>query len=76
MIDAAALDWGGCCDNENGDGHEYFWWTQQKMTDEYALDGAFTPMFSFEHAVRVSRGPAQRAFRETRHSARPASAGP
>ena len=30
MIDAASLDWGGCCDNENGGGHEYFWWTQQK----------------------------------------------
>ena len=56
MIDAAALDWGGCCDNENGGGHEYFWWTQQKMTDEYALDAAFVPMFSFKHAVAYPEG--------------------
>src|SRR5665213_3298515 len=28
MIDAGGLDWGGCCDTENGEGHEYFWWRE------------------------------------------------
>jgi hypothetical protein len=69
MIDAAALDWGGCCDNENGGGHEYFWWTQQKMTDEYALDAAFVPMFSFKHAVPYPEG--QRSLLFARRGIRP-----
>jgi hypothetical protein len=56
MIDAAALDWGGCCDVENGEGHEYFWWREQTMADEYKLGGRFVPMFAFEHAVRYPEG--------------------
>ncbi len=56
MIDAAALDWAGCCDNENGLGHEYFWWSQQKIADEYKLRDRFIPMFSYEHAVRYPEG--------------------
>ncbi len=72
MIDATSLDWGGCCDNENGGGHEYFWWTQQKMTDEYALGDAFTPLFSFEHAVPYPEGQrnllfAKRGIRPIQH---------
>jgi len=33
LIDAANMDWGGCCDHDNGGGREYPWWLQQKMTD-------------------------------------------
>jgi hypothetical protein len=56
MIDAGSLDWAGCCDNEDGPGHEYFWWSQQKMTDEYKLGDRFVPLFSYEHAVRYPEG--------------------
>lgn len=74
LIDAAALDWGGCCDYENGGGHEYFWWTQQKMTDAYNLDDRFLPMFSFEHSVRYPEGHrnillARRGIRPIQHLA-------
>jgi len=69
MIDAAAFDWGGCCDNENGGGHEYFWWTQQKVSDEFALDGAFVPMFSFQHAVAYPEG--QRSLLFAKRGIRP-----
>jgi hypothetical protein len=56
MIDAAALDWGGCCDYDNGGGHEYFWWRQQTMTDAFYLGGRFTPMFSFERQAHYPEG--------------------
>lgn len=56
MIDAAGLDWGGCCDTENGEGHEYFWWRQQTMADAYLMASRFTPMFAFEHMVRYPEG--------------------
>jgi hypothetical protein len=56
MIDAASLDWGGCCDNENGGAHEYFWWTQQKTADEYKLGDRFVTLFSYGHAVRYPEG--------------------
>ncbi len=56
MIDAAALDWGGCCDYENGEGHEYSWWREQTMTDALKLAGHFIPMFSFEHQARYPEG--------------------
>ncbi|MGH9665165.1 MAG: hypothetical protein ACRD9L_12135, partial [Bryobacteraceae bacterium] len=35
IIDAAALDWVGCCDHDNGAGREYSWWYEQKLTDIY-----------------------------------------
>jgi len=56
MIDAAYMDWGGCCDHDNGAGYEYYWWTQQKLTDAYHLHGKYTPMFSFERSVRYPEG--------------------
>ena len=56
MIDAAALDWGGCCDIENGEGHEYFWWREQTMTDAWRLGDHFTSLFAFDHAVRYPEG--------------------
>jgi hypothetical protein len=75
MIDAASLDWGGCCDNENGGAHEYFWWTQQKMSDEYHLGARFVPLFSYEHAVPYPEGQrnvlfAKRGIRPVPHLAR------
>jgi hypothetical protein len=56
MIDAAALDWGGCCDNENGDGHEYFWWRQQTAADAWQLGDRFIPLFAFGHEARYPEG--------------------
>jgi hypothetical protein len=56
MIDAGGLDWGGCCDTENGEGHEYFWWREQTMADAYQLSANFVPMFAFEHLVRYPEG--------------------
>jgi hypothetical protein len=56
MIDGAALDWGACCDNENGEGHEYFWWRQQMAAEAYKLGDRFIPLFAFEHEVRYPEG--------------------
>ncbi len=56
MIDAAYMDWGGCCDHDNGGGREYYWWTQQKLTDAYHLGDSFVPMFSYERSVRYPEG--------------------
>jgi hypothetical protein len=56
MIDAAYMDWVGCCDHDNGGGREYYWWTQQKLTDAYKLGQQFIPMFSYERSVRYPEG--------------------
>ncbi|MBL8218310.1 MAG: hypothetical protein JNL62_03740, partial [Bryobacterales bacterium] len=56
MIDAAYMDWGGCCDHDNGGGREYSWWIQQKLTDAYKLGSNFVPMFSYERSVRYPEG--------------------
>ncbi|MBL8173783.1 MAG: hypothetical protein JNK48_03890 [Bryobacterales bacterium] len=56
MIDAAYMDWGGCCDHDNGGGREYSWWIQQKLTDAYKLGTSFVPMFSHERSVRYPEG--------------------
>ena len=56
MIDAASMDWGGCCDHDNGGGREYSWWIQQKLTDAYKLGSNFVPMFSYERSVRYPEG--------------------
>jgi len=50
------MDWVGCCDHDNGGGHEYFWWLQQKMTDAYHLGGRFVPMFAYERSVPYPEG--------------------
>jgi hypothetical protein len=55
-LDAAELDWIGCCDHDNGFGREYSWWTIQKLTDMFLLPGAFTPMFSYERSVAYPEG--------------------
>jgi hypothetical protein len=56
LIDAAGMDWGGCCDHDNGSGREYAWWLQQKLTDAYHLGGSYVPMFSYERSVVYPEG--------------------
>ena len=56
LIDAAAMDWGGCCDHDNGGGREYFWWLSQKLTEAYTLGDKHVEMFSYERSVRYPEG--------------------
>jgi len=56
LIDAAYMDWAGCCDHDNGGGREYSWWIEQKFTDAYRIPGRYTPMFSYERSVRYPEG--------------------
>jgi hypothetical protein len=56
LIDSAYMDWGGCCDHDNGNRREYFWWQQQKLTDAYKLGEKFIPMFSYERSVVYPEG--------------------
>jgi hypothetical protein len=55
-IDAAALDWVGCCDHDNGTAREYTWWLEQKYTDAYLLGTRFVPMFNYERSVNYPEG--------------------
>lgn len=55
-IDAAGLDWLGCCDHDNGDGREYSWWTTQKLVDAFYAPGAFVSLFSYERSVAYPDG--------------------
>jgi hypothetical protein len=56
MIDAASMDWGGCCDHDNGAGREYSWWIEQKLTDAYHLPNTYVPMFAYERSVQYPEG--------------------
>jgi len=56
IIDAADLDWVGCCDHDNGGGREYSWWTTQKLTDIFYTPGKFAPLFSYERSVQYPEG--------------------
>ncbi|MDQ2900972.1 MAG: hypothetical protein M3Y07_14410, partial [Acidobacteriota bacterium] len=56
LVDAAALDWSGCCDHDNGAGREYNWWLEQKYNDAYKLGSQFVPMFSYERSVEYPEG--------------------
>ena len=56
FIDAAALDWVGCCDHDNGGAREYSWWLTQKFTDAYLLGTKFVPMFYSERSVAYPEG--------------------
>jgi hypothetical protein len=56
MLDAAYMDWAGCCDHDNGNGREYTWWITQKLTDAFYVPGKFVPMFSHERSVRYPEG--------------------
>jgi hypothetical protein len=55
LLDAASMDWAGCCDHDNGGG-EYSWWTIQKYTDAYYIPERFISMFSYERSVRYPEG--------------------
>ncbi|MGO8788200.1 MAG: hypothetical protein ACLQVL_12570 [Terriglobia bacterium] len=56
VLDAAAMDWVGCCDHDNGAGREYSWWITQKLTDVFYSPGRFVPMFSYERSVGYPEG--------------------
>jgi Protein of unknown function (DUF3604) len=56
ILDAAALDWVGCCDHDNGGGREYSWWTTQKLTDIFYAPGKFAPLFAYERSVSYPEG--------------------
>jgi hypothetical protein len=56
LIDAASMDWGGCCDHDNGAGREYSWWLEQKLTDVYHLGNRYVPMFAYERSVVYPEG--------------------
>src|SRR5205814_6995014 len=55
-IDAAAFDWIGNGDHDNGAGREYPWWLTQKLSDAYHTRGTFTPMFTYERSVAYPHG--------------------
>ncbi len=55
-IDAAALDWIGNGDHDNGAGREYSWWLTQKLTDAYYVKDRFTPIFCYERSVSYPHG--------------------
>jgi hypothetical protein len=55
-IDAAALDWIGNGDHDNGAGREYSWWLTQKLTDAYHVKDRFTPLFCYERSVSYPHG--------------------
>ncbi|MDQ6707553.1 MAG: hypothetical protein M3Z85_16440, partial [Acidobacteriota bacterium] len=69
MIDAAPLDWGGCCDHDNGAAREYSWWLLQKYTEAYLLAGRYTPLFNYERSVGYPDGHRNAIF--ARRGARP-----
>ena len=55
-IDAASLDWIGCCDHDDGGAREYSWWLTQKFTDAYALGSKFVPMYYYERSISYPEG--------------------
>ncbi|HJZ94866.1 MAG TPA: DUF3604 domain-containing protein [Candidatus Solibacter sp.] len=56
ILDTGALDWVGCCDHDNGNGREYTWWTEQKLTDIFHAPGVFVSMFAYERSVAYPEG--------------------
>jgi len=56
FIDAASLDWVGCCDHDNGAAREYTWWLMQKFSDAYLLGTKFVPMYYYERSVNYPEG--------------------
>ncbi len=56
LIDAADMDWAGCCDHDNGAAREYSWWLIQKMSDAYHLGTRYVPMFAYERSVVYPEG--------------------
>ena len=56
ILDAASMDWAGCCDHDNGSNREYSWWITQKLTDVFYRPGEFVPMFSYERSLPYPEG--------------------
>lgn len=50
-IDAAAMDWMGNGDHDNGQHHEYCWWQIQKTTDLFHHAPVFTSTLTYERSV-------------------------
>jgi len=55
-IDAAALDWIGVGDHDNGFGSEYMWWLMQKTTDLYHHAPRFVGVPTYERSVVYPNG--------------------
>ncbi|MEX2262037.1 MAG: hypothetical protein WD696_08790 [Bryobacteraceae bacterium] len=64
ILDAADMDWSGCCDHDNGGGREYSWWISQKLTDIFYTPGRFVPMFSYERSVPYPEGHRNTVFEQ------------
>jgi hypothetical protein len=54
-IDAASMDWFGCCDHDAGN-REYSWWMIQKYTDAFHLGSRFVTLFNYERSVQYPEG--------------------
>ncbi len=55
-LDAAAQDWIGNGDHDNGNGREYPWWITQKTTDLFGVPGRFAPMYTYERSCNYPDG--------------------
>ena len=56
MIDAAQMDWVGCCDHDNGAGREYTWWISQKLRICFTLRARSFRCSTTSEASRIPEG--------------------
>jgi hypothetical protein len=73
-LDAAAMDWIGNGDHDNGRGREYVWWIVQKVTDIFHHPPHFVPPFTHERSVVYPNGHRNVMF--SRRGIRPLPRGP
>jgi hypothetical protein len=55
-LDAGRLDWMGDGDHDNGFGHEYMWWTIQKVADLHLHAPVFIATQTYERSVNYPNG--------------------
>ena len=55
-LDAGRLDWMGDGDHDNGFGHEYLWWTIQKVADLHLHEPVFVAAQTYERSVVFPNG--------------------
>jgi hypothetical protein len=55
-LDAGRLDWMGDGDHDNGFGHEYMWWTIQKVADLHLHAPVFVAAQTYERSVVYPNG--------------------
>ncbi len=55
-LDAAAMDWMGLGDHDNGYHQEYMWWLSQKLTDIFHHPPHFVTVFTYERSVPYPSG--------------------